>query len=301
MIPHLFHERNQLLGKPIDPPAPSDGTLPPRPSGEPPAEERRRNPKSYFGFQNSFEILPSLGLTFADLRAAYDISRRPILDVGASHSTLALEGSFHGIPIFSTDLCAEKIRLGILTTLERRINLLEEVYVGEPKHRALHMQKFPPGFECEPIRKCEWKDAVARGINHVNQTLSECDASRIRLADGHIAPDRSFSLVLSSHAVPKYSVDEKFLRTELRELLRVTAGRLVLFPFIAAGPEHELLHRPHSPTRKMIEDTARELGFAFETKVYPYLIEPEGGPPTAPGYNITAIFSRLGTRYPPAR
>ena len=250
------------------------------------------------GFQNSFEVLPSLGLSFKDLRQAQRVAGCPALDLGASHSTLALEGELRGISIHSTDLSADKYRIKMLESLERRINLLKNIYVGDPSAAAAHTQQFPPGFECAPISAFEWSSTITNAISRVNQTLSQCDASTITLADGTPAPDRMFSIVMSSHAVPKYSIDKTFLQTELRELLRVTDGRLVLFPFISAGPDHELLHLPNSPSRKMVESIARELGFSFETKVYPHLIEPEGGVPTAPGYDITAVFSRQGTRYP---
>lgn len=298
MISHLHHEREQLLGAPKATTPPIDAKLPADPNGEAPAHERRINPARFMGFQNSFEILPSLGLSFADLRQAQKVSGGPILDVGASHSTLALEGALRGIEIHSTDLQADKYRLHFQTNLERRFNILKDIYVGDPKHPRTHAQKFPPGFECVPVPDFQWSDVVTNVLNRVNQTFSQCDASRILLADGSVAPDRMFSIVMSTQAVPKYSIDKHFLHNELRELLRVTDGRLVLFPFISAGPDHELLHVTNSPSRKIIEGVARELGFSFETKVYPPLIEPDSGIPARPGYDITAVFSRLGTRYP---
>lgn len=289
MIPHLHEHRNQLLGgRPADQRYAQDSslTLPALPPGEqtskePSAKERRTSPESFFGDTVAEVALPALDLNFKQLEQLHIRTYKPILDVGASYSTVAIEGTFRHVPIHGTDLKYNTTRFGLLKGMESRVSKLARYYREAAARSA--------GFECYSIPETAWEDCVQQGLKLVDSRMVECRASKILLPDGKEAPNRSFSTVLSHHAVPKYSLREEFLTKELPELLRVTDDRLHLFPLLTAGPGDCLIHIPGSEGRRELERVAREAGFSLEVKVSPTCL---GGPPKEPGFDMLGIFVR---------
>ena len=157
------------------------------------------------------------------------------LDVGASFSTVALQATFHSIPIYSTDLRCDTNRHVFLSNILRGIEPFKERYSASGR--------LPEGFACYPIEPHEWQACLQHGIKQVSERMVQCAADRILTPSGSRAPDRSFSVVFSHHAVPKYSNTESFLKAELPELLRVTDRELRLFPGINVHPNRLEPHK----------------------------------------------------------
>jgi len=238
--------------------------------------------RSYFGSNCGQVVLSALDLNFNKLEEIFVRTNKPILDVGASASTLAIEGVFRHIPIFGTDGEFNKIRPGLLRNMEIAIAELAEPYIG--------VRDFPSGFKCDHIPITDWEECVRHGIRLVDSRMSECTASEILLPTGKRARDREFSYTLSHHAVPKYSESaETFLSKELPELLRVTNDRLHLFPLAFHFLPNQHIHVPGSEGRKNLERVAKENGFSLEVLPSPTF---EGDPAKQPGLNMLGIFVR---------
>lgn len=234
------------------------------PSQEPSADLRRARPEIFMGNTFAEEVLTALDLSFHKIDQSYRTSFKPALDVGASCSTVAIEGTLRGIQIHATDLRYNKTRVGTLFNIQNRALLLGKYY--QEGH------KLPPGFSCHPIPETAWEECVKQGIKLVDSRMVECKASDILLPNGGKAPDRYFSTVFSHHAVPKYSARDVFLNTELKELLRVTDERLVIFPLVTAGPGDPLIHIPGSEGHNRLRMVAQEAGFSLEIKPSPITI-----------------------------
>ena len=235
----------------------------------------------YFGDNYGLVVLSALSLSFDQLAEHFARTNKPILDVGASVSTLAIEGTFRDIPIYGTDLKLNDMRAGVLSGIERRVSKLKEAY--------LEANTFPVGFDCFPISETAWKERVAHGIKLVDSRMSQCTASEILLPNGTRADDRHFSITLSHHAVPKYSDMKTFFAKELPELLRVTNDRLYLFPLASFFSKDTVIHAPGSDGRKRLESIARDNGFSLEVQRSPTY---EGDPKKEPGFNMVGIFVR---------
>lgn len=289
MIPYLRDERLALLGHlPKAETAGSSSTARPS-SPEPSAAERLVRPARFMGNGSAFEVLPALGLNFATLEQRYLERRKPALDVGASFSTVALQATFHSIPVHSTDLRCDTNRHIFLSNILRGIEPFKERYSASGR--------LPEGFVCYPIEPHEWQACLQHGIKQVSERMVQCAADRILTPSGSRAPDRSFSVVFSHHAVPKYSNTESFLKAELPELLRVTDRELRLFPLISAGPGDELLHVRLSENRQRLERVASECGFDLEISVSPSAEGKLHRGEVEPGFDMLGVFRRRTMDY----
>ncbi len=290
MIDGMHFERLRLLGHPDLAASPTNAalsekaTLPDRRFIEPSGEERLRNPKAFSGNHCALEVLPPLGLTFNSIRESCLRFGLPALDVGASVSTVAAEGFLRDISIHSTEL----------PPIKHRERFLEGIRVGLTKFGEAYEDgaNLPQGFQCASIPQQIWGSIVDDTVSKVRKTLIECSAAEILVPTGERAPDQSYSVVFSHHAVPKYCATEKFLRHELPELLRVAADRVHLFPFRSAGPVDELLHLSGSETYGRIQEIARQAGFSFQTHRAQHIIVDPHMPPPEAGFDMTAVFIR---------
>jgi hypothetical protein len=233
------------------------------------------DPRFAFGINSSATVLPALGITFDELR---DVARRlekPILDVGASYSTVACEAHWRGIPVFSTDLGCDRNRLKFLTQVQNNLTKLQELYAsGEHSH----------GNYLAPIPADRWEAKVVDAISTLAQQLSECPASDIRLPGGWQANDRHFSVVYSHHAVPQYCTPDSFLGRDLPELLRVAAHTLLLHPFQLGNTPLNPANEGDAIFIKTVREKATAAGFEFTLLSCPTASFPEAQ---------TARFTRL--------
>lgn len=284
MIDHMRQERLALLGQPPHAESKEVSKSASASLSEPTAAERRDQPARFMGKGSAFEVLPALALDFDTLGQRYLESRKPALDVGASFSTVALQATFHSIPIHSTDLRCDNNRHIFLANIRRGMEPFKEIYTD--------LNRLPAGFRCYPVAPREWEDCLNFGIKQVNERMVQCGAERILMPSGAPAPDRCFSVVFSHHAVPKYSTTELFLRAELPEMLRVTDRELRLFPLLSAGPGDEMLHLPLSVNRQCLEHVANSCGFDLEISISPMM---QGGATTGtvePGFDMLGVFRR---------
>lgn len=240
------------------------------PSREPPPaadlseEALRRRPDfpalSYWGMDHSLDVLAHVRLTWDDLNAAAEEFGKPIADLGASFSSLALEGRLRGVPVtaldISFDLNRRQYEHGVLVGLRPLIE-----YYREPG-------RFPPGFAPRnPIDQDALQEhalrAQARGV--LNEGVL-CDFCSIPL------PDRHFALSLAHDSVPKHAPDlEVFLERQLPEILRVTDGEARLYPMslfktLNPGTLHEHLAEIVRLEQRIDEvaAVASSCGFSFE-------------------------------------
>jgi hypothetical protein len=210
--------------------------------------------------------LPALGTTFEELRRIAGQVQKPILDVGASFSTVACEAHWRGLPVFSTDLGCDSNRSKFLAQVERNLHKLKELYASG---------EHSPGNHCAPIPADFWEAKIEGAISRLDQQLSQCPASDIRLPDGYPASDRHFSVVYSHHAVPQYTSPTSFLRSELPELLRVTAHTLLLHPFQIGNAPLNSAHEGDAVFLQAVRRKAAEAGFEFELLPCPTANFPE--------------------------
>lgn len=283
MIPAIYYERLRHLGRVADSEN-RDGQLPDKRFVEPSGPERLANPKAFSGNHCALEVLPPLGLTFESIRSSCLRFQLPALDVGASVSTVAAEAALRGITIHSTELPPIRNRERFIDSIRSRLVQLSDCYKD--------VSLFPPGFECDDVPDNIWELRVHDAVSRVSQTLIECSAARILGPNYTHAPNQSYSVVFSHHAVPKYCSTDSFLEHELPELLRVTAERLHLFPFRSAGPADELLHLPGSDTFQKVKELADAAGFSLETFRAQHLFVEPNTPRPEPGFDTTAVFVR---------
>lgn len=213
------------------------------------------NPRYAFGIGTAAAVLPALGLTFHELRQSAQLLGKPILDVGASFSTVACEAHLRGIPIFSTDLRCNNNRPVFLANVAKNLHSLKDLYTSG-KHTSDNY--------CAPIPLELWETKVKEAITVLDQQLTECPACDIRMPDGWPARDKHFSVVYSHHAVPQYSSANSFLTKELPELLRVTAHALVLHPFQIGNIPIQSAYEGDWAFLHAVASKATQAGFAFE-------------------------------------
>lgn len=233
------------------------------------------DPRYAFGINTAATVLPALGLSFDGLQEIAYRLRKPILDVGASFSTVACEAHWRGIPVFSTDLGCNKNRPAFLAQVEKNLRSLQELYVS-----GSHL----PGNLCQPIPADRWDSRIHDAITSLNQQLSECPASDIRLPNGWHADNKHFSVVYSHHAIPQYCSPNSFLRSELPELLRVTAHTLLLHPFQIGDAALNPANEGDAAFLQTTRERASEAGFELQL-----LSRPTSNFPKA----VTAVFTAL--------
>ena len=285
MISHLYHERQQTLPQSSPSKPATDISLPKAPDlGEPCSEERREAPWRFLGNTTAQEALPALGLSFKSLRQSYYVREKPILGVGESYSTVAAEAALLNLPVYATDLSYDTKREAYLSGI---IQGLEKL-----KNRYTTRHLMPQGFSDDVIAPDEWSNRLAYIRGLLNDRMSQCRASMILLPDGTPAPNQSFDTVYSHHGVPKYSTRETFLLLELPELLRVTHRRLILAPFVSAGPGDELLHVPNSENRNRVELISNACGFSLEIRTSQTLAAEVRRGLLGPGFDQVGIFFR---------
>lgn len=268
----ILRQKIQLLGCPHLLQGERGPSIPNTPDGTPAI-----NPRFAFGINSAATVLPALCVTFDELREIAGRLEKPILDVGASYSTVACEAHWRGLPVFSTDLGCDKDPAKFLNQVQNNLTKLQELYVsGKHSH----------GNYLAPIPADRWESKVADAISTLAQQLSECPASDIRLPGGWQANDRHFSVVYSHHAVPQYSTLASFLRSELPELLRVTAHTLLLHPFQFGNTPLNPANEGDAIFIKTVREKAIAAGFEFTLLSCPTASFPEAQ---------TARFRRLDT------
>ncbi len=220
-----------------------------------PPESSTIDPRYAFGVNTATTVLPALGLTFQELRESARRLEKPILDVGASYSTVACEAHLRDIPIFSTDLRCNKNRTVFLANVEKNLLALKELYTSG---------KHTPGNHCAPIPAELWEIKAKQAITVLDRQLTECPAFDIRTPNGLQAQNKHFSVVYSHHAVPQYCNAASFLSRELPELLRVTAHTLVLHPFQIGNISIQPAYEGDAAFLEAAASRATQAGFTFE-------------------------------------
>jgi hypothetical protein len=213
------------------------------------------DPRYAFGISTAATVLPALGVTFQELRQTVHRLAKPILDVGASYSTVACEAHLRGIPVFSTDLGCDKNRPVFLENVARNLRTCKDLYISGGHSSDNY---------CSPIPATLWERRVEEAIAFLDRHLTQCPASDIRMPGGWQANDRHFAVVYSHHAVPQYSSVESFLKEDLPELLRVTAHTLVLHPFQIGGSSLQPAHEGDAAFLQAVASRAKRAGFTFE-------------------------------------
>jgi hypothetical protein len=288
MIYHLREERERLLGRPPGPEVRTSSEKPTGPDlgdrGEPPAEERLRNPFGYRGYTAAEPILSNMGISFTELKNDHDRFGKPVLDVGASASTLAFEGAYRDIRVFMTDPTYDLANPMFFEALRWNIEKLKDSYTTP--------RSFGAGFEVAAFKPEHWDAYVDLAIQQISADRSKCFASAICNQQGEQMPDRFFSTTLAHISIPKYSHKEVFLHKELPELLRVTEHRVVLSPLVTAGPGQELIHLAGSKERETLDKVVHDHGFAMELRQSPTYTSKVANAEAPPGFDIVGVFVR---------
>lgn len=176
-----------------------------------------------FGNTPGFIALNDLGTSFAELYEVVSRSGKPALDLGASHSPLACEAFFHGFEVVSSDLQASASNRNFAKNIETALERVRPLYQG---------REVLPGFYVDVMSDKRWGEMKRAALDFRLAHHITCSAQNILDTRGERAMDRSYSVVLSHNAVPLYSPFERFLQSELPELLRVADSQVRLFPFV---------------------------------------------------------------------
>lgn len=179
----------------------------------------------WLGDDDSFKILPHLNLDWKRVGDMYAKTGKPIVDLGASFSTLPTEGALRSIEIVPLDTMHERDKPTYSSKVFEQFNdwKLRAAYNGGLGQPTLPFGvQFRMGIE-KPF-DAYWEE-VKKAIKVAESRYIAADIGKIP------REDRSFSISIAHESVPKHSTSlEKFLDVELPEILRVTDTAAYMYP-----------------------------------------------------------------------
>lgn len=182
--------------------------------------------RDYQGDDSSIEIFPHLDVTWWKVKEESKKSGKPVGDLGASFSTLPVEGELQGIKIYPVDIMHTHGRDSYETILESRmINArMSDAYAGKPVGLDKHGNLLR--IMDKPITTSrEYGQRVYEAIEKVKANYIVADLAKIPLAD------RFFCITILHDSIPKHSKDwNAFMTEQLPEILRVTDSAAYVYP-----------------------------------------------------------------------
>ena len=226
-------------------------------------------PVHAMGTSSAKQVLSAVGTNFDQLRSRMEKRGKPVLDVGASLSTLSAEGIPNGVHIIATDLYFEKNAERILPQIESRLHSKRNIFTnGE---YSISIDEDVNSDTRMEITSGNWDSTVAVIMHLVQQNFSECAAHEITLprdsntSEKIQASDRHFSTVIAHHSVPQYCIEDDFTALVLPELLRVTDDTLLIYPLQYGDTALTF----NSPEVSAIVDIAGQSGFQVDLEIAP--------------------------------
>lgn len=221
----------------------------------------------YQGQDSGILVLPHFSLSWQELSRLAGMSGKPLADLGASCSSLSAEAELQGLQMIPIDI-------------------MERIRGGEERYRRVVQSTFDT-----------FGTALGIPSGKVEFIREAIEISLARYCHADIAqlpfPDRYFSVCLAHDSVPKHSATvERFLSSQLPEMMRVTDSHLYVYPFALyetsnegeLEPVHELFL--DSTALEKVQQIAWQQGFSFE------LID-SGPSLSSNSPNQTALFRRL--------
>ena len=174
------------------------------------------------GFDNSTDILPHLNLSWQEIEETYGESDKPVGDLGASFSTLAVEGQLRDVEVIPIDMMHDVNKIVYGDYIYQSFNRwqLEGIYQGS--------SQVPPYLKS---RK-HYSDMDGKYWKAVDKAMYEALKRYLHADLAHIPlKDRSLSISITHDSVPKHSKNfEEFLKEQLPEILRVTDRVAYVYP-----------------------------------------------------------------------
>lgn len=182
----------------------------------------------WHGQESSLEFFPHLNLNWKQIKKIYSESNKPVGDLGASFSTLPVEGELRGIDILPIDIMHGYHRWRYQGEMEKEFEYLpiRNIY-DQNRRQYLKMPKeMQEAMGIENPPQDYWK-AVDEAIKKVMDKYIVADLAHIPLED------KSLSISIVHDVLPKHSPDFKtFLEKQLPEILRVTDQAVYIYPMV---------------------------------------------------------------------
>lgn len=231
------------------------------------------------GASTAQEVLHALGgMHWRDLEAVQRRSGKPLLDVGASYSTLAIEGAIRPDPIsiVPLDPCrrAGDFERGdsYVSTIIAQTLPLAPLYTGTP---PLEMTRFIDGqFDTYNLKDAGYHLGLARFLEtaefsrRVQEAAQELDRAYLHQDVASLNyPDRHFSACLAHRSVPLHTSSSEHFFAALENILRMTDSYAVFSPFyrgrkIDSGPlQCEQNFRSDPKLQGRVKEIAAKMGF----------------------------------------
>ncbi|MEK7558113.1 MAG: hypothetical protein AAB530_02800 [Patescibacteria group bacterium] len=186
--------------------------------------ERRLEKKElmHSGGRHSFEVFSKLNLNWQKLKEIYKKSQKPIGDLGASFSSLSVEGELQGINILPIDIMHESNKNRYEQSIKNLFywdEVLNDVYYEECCRKEIKKDMKAE----EPLE--DYSEDISRATKKVLSKYILADLSKIPLKD------RALCVSIVSHSIPKFSLNfETFLKEQLPEVLRITDQVAYFYP-----------------------------------------------------------------------
>ena len=212
------------------------------------------------------EIFPHLNLNWREVKQIYKKTGKPIGDLGASFSTLPVEGELQGVKIYPVDIMHMQGRDRYESILEMRmINArMGDAYKG--KFVGLDNNGNPFKLTDLPITSEDYAAKVYGAIEKAKANYVVADLSKISVADNF------FSLTILHDSLPKHSTNwNTFIDQQLPEILRVTGSAAHIYPMgIYKTEDRELVESDplfeNPEVLEKIKMTAKVHGFNFNLR-----------------------------------
>lgn len=177
------------------------------------------------GDDSSLKIFPHLEISWRDLRRAQQKSGKPVGDLGASFSTLPVEGELQGVKAYPVDIMHMQARDTYETILELRMINALMTHAYEGKAVGLDQRGSPYTIVDAPIKHGTYDARVYDAIAKAKANYIVADLTRIPVRD------RFFSTTILHDSLPKHSKDwDIFIAEQLPEILRVTDQTARIYP-----------------------------------------------------------------------
>lgn len=181
--------------------------------------------RNYQGADNSMEIFPHLNLSWWQIKQLYAKTGKPIGDLGASFSTLPVEGELQGVKVYPVDIMHMQGRDRYEGILEARmINArMGDAYAG--KVVGLDANGSPFKITNSPLTGRDYGVKVYDAIEKAKANYIVADLEKIPVTDNF------FSVTVLHDSLPKHSQDwDTFIQEQLPEILRVTDSAAHIYP-----------------------------------------------------------------------
>ncbi len=192
--------------------------------------QEKEKPEEWKGYDSSFEIFPHLDIDWKELRRLAGESGKPIVDLGASRSSLATEGVLRGIDIIPVDRAyTEKVKEAYAKV----------VHDGIERNRRFY-RAYSEEMGDRPIQQ-RWGVGKALSWREVEDAGKIAGAKAVTAEIKQLPfEDRGVAMAIAHDSVPKHSKDlDTFLADELPEILRVSDKVARLYP-MAIFKEHKV-------------------------------------------------------------